>query len=68
MRAVDFRAVDLRAVDFRAVDLRRLVDFLAVAICHPLSRVRTPCASGVVSPVRSSRPRPRSARRAGGRS
>jgi hypothetical protein len=34
----------LRAVAFLAVDLRRLVDFLAVAICHPLSRVRTPSA------------------------
>jgi hypothetical protein len=64
LRAVDLRAAVLRPVDFFAVDL-----FLAGDIGHPLSvLVKTPCASGVGVPVRSSHPKPHSARRAEGRS
>ena len=81
LRAVDFLAgllrVDLRAVDFRAVVLRagaaflvRLfaVDFLAGMGVHPLSMIRTPCASGVFALARSCPPTPRTARRGAGRS
>jgi hypothetical protein len=73
--AVDFLAADLRAVVFFAAGLRVAVFLLAVDfflagdIGHPLSdQIRTPCASGVAVPVRSSLPTPRSARRVEGRS
>jgi hypothetical protein len=58
-----FRAEDLRVVRFRAVDF-----FRAVAMSHLLSTLRTPCASGVVVPVRSCLPTPRTARRGAARS
>jgi len=70
--AAAFFAAVLRAVVFRlrvaaaflaAVDL-----FLAGDMGHPLSVLRTPYASGVAVPVRSSLPTPRTARRDEGRS
>jgi hypothetical protein len=56
-RLADFRlrvaAPFLAAVDRFAVLLFRAVDLLRVAaMCHLLSKVRTPCASGVAAPVR----------------
>ena len=77
LRAEDFLAVDLRAVDFLAV-LLRAVDFLVVRFAvdffaagmgvHPLSKFRTPYASGVSFRVRSYPPTPHTARRGAGRS
>jgi hypothetical protein len=55
--------VFLRAVDLRAVDFLRLA-----AMCHLPPALRTPCASGVVSPVRSCLPKRRTARRDAARS
>jgi hypothetical protein len=62
LRAVLFLAVDLRVVLFLAVD------FFAGMGVHPLSKFRTPYASGVCVRVRSCPPRPRIARRDAGRS
>jgi hypothetical protein len=64
---VDLRAAVLRAGAF----LVRLfaVDFLAAGMgVHPLSMIRTPCASGVFALARSCPPTPRTARRGAGRS
>jgi len=73
--AVRFLAAGLRAAVFFAAGLRVAVLFLALElffagdIGHPLSfSLRTPSASGVCVPVRSSLPTPRSAHRAEGRS
>ena len=61
--------VFLRAVVFLAVVFLRAVDFFrAVAMCHLLPMLRTPCASGVVVPVRSCLPTRRIARRDAARS
>src|SRR3990170_2895829 len=73
LAAVRFLAAGLRAAAFlaglRAAVFLFAVDlFLAGDIGHPLSTLRTPCASGVAVPVRSSLPTPRSARRDEGRS
>src|SRR3990170_2285866 len=73
LAAVRFLAAGLRAAAFlaglRAAVFLFPVDlFLAGDIGHPLSTLRTPCASGVAVPVRSSLPTPRSARRDEGRS
>ena len=61
--------VFLRAVVFLAVVFLRAVDFFrAVAMCHLPPTLRTPCASGVVVPVRSCLPTLRIARRDAARS
>src|SRR6266508_4470861 len=60
---VRFLAVFFAAVFLFAVDL-----FFAGDIGHPLSMLRTPYASGVAVPVRSSLPTPHAARRGAGRS
>jgi len=67
LRAVDFLAVLLRAVDFLVV--RFAVDFFAAGMgVHPLSKFRTPYASGVSVRVRSCPPTPHTARRGAGHS
>jgi hypothetical protein len=70
--AAAFLAAVLRVAVFRlrvaAAFLAPVDLFLAGDMGHPLSVLRTPCASGVAVPVRSSLPTPRTARRDEGRS
>ena len=65
-----FLEVVFRVVVFFLVDVFFAADFFlrAGGILHLLSSVRTPCASGVVSPARSCRPTRRTARRGATRS
>ena len=62
--------VVFRVVIFFLADVFFAADFFlrAGGILHLLSSVRTPCASGVVSPARSCRPTRRTARRGATRS